>query len=51
MRRVLKNSKCEVLSKHSLTGPKFEENIGAAHHAGGEGTRSTGERWSAAKAL
>ena len=24
MRRVLKNSKCEVLSKHSLTGPRFE---------------------------
>ena len=27
MRRVLKNSKYEMLSKHSLTGPKFEENI------------------------
>ena len=44
MRRVLKNSKCEVLSKHSLTGPKFEENIGAAHHAGGEGVHGRQER-------
>ena len=27
MRRVLKNSKYEVLDRHSLTGPKFEGNI------------------------